>query len=78
MIPRDREEVFAQTGPDHHQVPVVEEPLLELETLSLFAFPRGAKAGTLLHDFWKIWISPKRTRFASMKLAADKTDRIWF
>lgn len=35
---------------DHDQMVPQEEPLLEEEAYSIFAFPRGAKAGSLLHD----------------------------
>jgi hypothetical protein len=42
--------------PDYDQAPVAEEPLL----ICLPCFPR-ARAGTLLHDLWKTWISPKQT-----------------
>ena len=66
-----REEVSADL-PDHDQAPEAEEPLLKLEPFSLFAFPRGAKAGTLLHDLLENLDFTETDPLLIMKLAADK------
>ncbi len=39
--------------PDHDQTIFPEEPVLEEETFSIFAFPKGAKAGSLLHEIFQ-------------------------
>ncbi len=39
--------------PDHDQTILPEEPVLEEVPLSIFAFPRGAKAGSLLHEVFE-------------------------
>jgi exodeoxyribonuclease V beta subunit len=40
--------------PDHDQTFLPEAPVLEEEPFSIFAFPRGAKAGSLLHEIFQV------------------------
>ena len=58
--------------PDHDQALAAEEPLLEPEPFSIFAFPRGAKAGTLLHDLLENLDFTETDPAVIMNLVADK------
>ena len=58
--------------PDHDQALATEEPLLEPEPFSIFAFPRGAKAGTLLHDLLENLDFTETDPPVIIKLVADK------
>ncbi len=65
------EEISADL-PDRDQVLAAEEPLWEPEPFSIFAFPRGAKAGTLLHDLLENLDFSETDPKVIMNLAADK------
>jgi exodeoxyribonuclease V beta subunit len=58
--------------PDHDQALAAEEPLLDPEPFSIFAFPRGAKAGTLLHDLLEDLDFSETDPLVIKKLVADK------
>ena len=58
--------------PDHDQALASEEPLLDPEPFSIFAFPRGAKAGTLLHDLLENLDFTETDPSVAMNLVADK------
>ena len=58
--------------PDHDQALAAEEPLLDPEPFSIFAFPRGAKAGTLLHDLLENLDFSETDPLVIIKLVADK------
>ena len=65
------EEVSADL-PDHDQALAAEEPVLDPEPFSIFAFPRGAKSGTLLHDLLENLDFTEKDPAVIMKLVADK------
>ena len=53
---RERVDFFSHASmdlPDHDQTILPEAPVLEEEPFSIFAFPRGAKAGSLLHEVFE-------------------------
>jgi exodeoxyribonuclease V beta subunit len=53
---KEKEDSFSYTAmdlPDHDQTFLPEGPVLEEEPFSIFAFPRGAKAGSLLHEVFE-------------------------
>ncbi len=58
--------------PDHDQAQDAEEPFLDPEPFSIFAFPRGAKAGTLLHDLLENLDFSETDPLVIIKLVADK------
>ena len=64
--------------PDHDQSPVGAEPALEPEPFSIFAFPRGAKAGTLLHDLLEDLDFTETAPPVIMNLVAGKLDEHGF
>lgn len=51
---RESEDSSASTDtPDHDQVAWREEPVLAEEPFSIFSFPKGTKAGSLLHEIFE-------------------------
>jgi exodeoxyribonuclease V beta subunit len=53
---KEKEDSFSFTAmdlPDHDQTFLPEGPVLEEEPFSIFTFPRGAKAGSLLHEVFE-------------------------
>ncbi|HSO72577.1 MAG TPA: PD-(D/E)XK nuclease family protein, partial [Thermodesulfobacteriota bacterium] len=66
-----REDVSADL-PDHDQALATEEPLVDPEPFSIFAFPRGAKAGTLLHDLLENLDFTETDQSVIRQLVADK------
>jgi exodeoxyribonuclease V beta subunit len=40
--------------PDHDRIAMQDEPVLDMDPLSIFAFPKGAGAGSLLHEIFEV------------------------
>jgi exodeoxyribonuclease V beta subunit len=58
--------------PDHDQQIPPEEPVLEEIPFSIFAFPRGAKAGSLLHEIFEGLNFMERDPSVMKKIVAEK------
>jgi exodeoxyribonuclease V beta subunit len=72
---REGENFYPQSEedlPDHDRRILSEEPVLEEEPWSIFAFPRGAKAGSLLHDIFENLDFMEKDPGVEKKLIDDK------
>jgi exodeoxyribonuclease V beta subunit len=58
--------------PDHDRIILPEEPVLEEEPWSIFAFPRGAKTGSLLHEILENLDFMEKDPGVEKKLIEDK------
>lgn len=58
--------------PDHDQTILPEEPVLEEMPFSIFAFPRGAKAGSLLHEIFQVLDFMGEDQSAVKKIVDEK------
>ena len=71
-------ETISADLPDHDQSLAGAEPVFDLEPYSIFAFPRGAKAGTLLHDLLENLDFTETDPWVIKNLVADKLDEYGF
>jgi exodeoxyribonuclease V beta subunit len=58
--------------PDYDQGSNLEETILDQEPSGIFAFPKGARAGTLLHDIFEEIDFPEKDPSPLGKVVADK------
>ncbi len=58
--------------PDHDQMIVQDEPVLDMDPLSIFAFPKGAGAGSLLHEIFEVLDFTKNDRSEIKKAVSGK------
>lgn len=72
IVDSPQSEVASADLPDHDQALAAEEPFLDPEPFSIFSFPRGAKAGTLLHDLLENLDFSETDPPVIMKLVAEK------
>jgi exodeoxyribonuclease V beta subunit len=71
---KESEKFSQETGevPDHDRTVLPEEPVLEGEPWSIFTFPRGAKAGSLLHDIFEKLDFQRKDQDLEEKLISEK------
>ncbi len=78
---RERSVLPAPTAvdiPDHDQLIIHDEPVQETDSLSIFAFPRGARAGSLLHEIFELLDFTEADLAETKKIVSGKLEEYGF